>query len=100
MLNKWIQEQQQVPTDILDVEEGSSLPPSGTRSNPYLAYPELGSHPFHESVVSVNSYDMMDDDDIPPENEVSDTHVSYTIVSFVWLQDASNAHGDSFPARL
>ncbi|KAJ7925999.1 hypothetical protein B0H13DRAFT_1974176 [Mycena leptocephala] len=73
MLNKWIQEQQQVPTDILDVEEGSSLPPSGTRSNPYLAYPELGSHPFHESVVSVNSYDMMDDDDIPPENEMPAT---------------------------
>lgn len=71
MLNKWIQDQQQVPTDVVDVEEGPLLPLSGTRSNPYLAYPELGSPTFHESAVSVNSYDLLEDDDIPREDEVT-----------------------------
>ncbi|KAJ7103311.1 hypothetical protein B0H15DRAFT_206352 [Mycena belliarum] len=70
MLNKWIQDQQQVPVDVADTVD---TPGSGTRSNPYLAYPELGSPTFHESAVSVESYDLVDDDDIPPEHEISTT---------------------------
>jgi len=73
MLNKWIKDQQQVPTDVVDDEESSSAVGSGTRSNPYLAYPELGSPAFHESVATVNSYDMLEDDDIPPEDEMPAT---------------------------
>ncbi|KAJ7170096.1 hypothetical protein C8R46DRAFT_223332 [Mycena filopes] len=76
MLNKWIQDQQQVPTDVVDVEEGPSLPRSGTASNPYLAYPELGTPAFHESVASINSYDLVEDDDIPPEDEISTTPIT------------------------
>ncbi|KAJ6503311.1 hypothetical protein C8R47DRAFT_198115 [Mycena vitilis] len=78
MLNKWIKEQQQVPTDVVDVEEGPSLPLSGTRSNPYLAYPELGTPTFNESVASWNSYDLMEDDDIPPDNEIPETPITTT----------------------
>jgi hypothetical protein len=69
MLNKWIQDQQQVPTDVVDIEDAPPLVLSGTRSNPYLAYPELGSRPFNDSAVSVNSYDLLEDY-IPPEHEV------------------------------
>ncbi|KAJ6504399.1 hypothetical protein DFH09DRAFT_1251976 [Mycena vulgaris] len=76
MLNKWIQDQQQVPTDVLDIEDVPSLPGFGTRSNPYLAYPELGSPTFHESAVSVNSYDLLEDDDIPPEDEMPATPIT------------------------
>jgi translation elongation factor EF-Tu-like GTPase len=77
MLNKWIKDQQQVPTQpILDVaDDEGPLPRSGTRSNPYLAYPELGSPAFHESAVTVNSYDMVDDDDLPLEDEVHENEV-------------------------
>ncbi|KAJ7786541.1 hypothetical protein B0H16DRAFT_35316 [Mycena metata] len=75
MLNKWIQDQQQVP-DVVDVEDGPSLPLSGTQSNPYLAYPELGTPAFHESVASINSYDLVEDDDIPPEDEIPTTPVT------------------------
>lgn len=70
MLNKWIHDQQQVPSDVVDVDDEPSLPSAGTRSNPYLAYPELGSPTFNDSAVSVNSYDLVDDLDIPPEDEV------------------------------
>ncbi|KAF7339284.1 hypothetical protein MSAN_02141900 [Mycena sanguinolenta] len=70
MLNKWIKDQQQVPTEPGVVDDEPSLPISGTRSNPYLAYPELGSPAFHESVASVNSYDMVEDDDLPLETEI------------------------------
>ncbi|KAJ6621090.1 hypothetical protein B0H10DRAFT_2215360 [Mycena sp. CBHHK59/15] len=80
MLNKWIHDQQQVPTNVVDDEEGSSLPRAGTPSNPYLAYPELGSPTFHDSAfndsaVSVNSYDLLEDDDIPPEDEMPATPI-------------------------
>ncbi|KAJ6520041.1 hypothetical protein C8R45DRAFT_807359 [Mycena sanguinolenta] len=85
MLNKWIKDQQQVPTeqistDVVD-DEGPSLPLSGTRSNPYLAYPELGSPTFHESVASVNSYDMVEDDDLPLEDEIPVTVTPLTTPS-------------------
>ncbi|KAF7337438.1 p-loop containing nucleoside triphosphate hydrolase protein [Mycena sanguinolenta] len=63
-------DQQQVPTEPGVVDDEPSLPISGTRSNPYLAYPELGSPAFHESVASVNSYDMVEDDDLPLETEI------------------------------
>ncbi|KAJ7492408.1 hypothetical protein FB451DRAFT_531471 [Mycena latifolia] len=76
MLDKWIQDQQQVPTDVVDIEDAPSLPVSGTRSNPYLAYPELGSPRFNESAVSVNSYDLLEDDDIPPEDEMPATPIT------------------------
>ncbi|KAJ7161356.1 hypothetical protein C8R43DRAFT_330737 [Mycena crocata] len=74
MLNKWIQDQQQVPVDV----EDTSLPPSGTRSNPYLAYPDLGTPTFNESAVSFNSYDLLDDDDIPPDDEIPTTTITTT----------------------
>ncbi|KAJ7675394.1 hypothetical protein B0H17DRAFT_1140317 [Mycena rosella] len=76
MLNKWIQDQQQVPTNVVDVEHAPSHPASRTRSNPYLAYPELGSPTFNASAVSVNSYDLLEDDDIPPEDQMPATPIT------------------------
>ncbi|KAJ7751268.1 hypothetical protein DFH07DRAFT_531336 [Mycena maculata] len=77
MLNKWIQDQQQ-PTQVVDVDD-EPLPHSGTRSNPYLAYPELGTPTFNAgfnaSAVSFNSYDLLEDDDIPPESEMPSTPI-------------------------
>jgi hypothetical protein len=109
MLNKWIKDQQQVPTQpILDVaDDEGPLPRSGTRSNPYLAYPELGSPAFHESAVTVNSYDMVDDDDLPLEDEVHENEVReyqslfcFMMISNVCLIDASNTVNDSFAAGI
>ncbi|KAJ7246305.1 hypothetical protein B0H12DRAFT_764480 [Mycena haematopus] len=101
MLNKWIRDQQQVPTeqilaDVVD-DEGPSL---GTRSNPYLAYPELGSPAFHESVVSVNSYDMVEDDDLPLENEMPVTPLTTpSRRGSARLQPPSSFHGFHLPFR-
>ncbi|KAJ7596654.1 hypothetical protein C8J56DRAFT_917996 [Mycena floridula] len=66
MLNKWIKEQQTSPTIVID----SALPGAGTRSNPYLAYPDLGSgrgflESAQASAVTLASYDLVDDEDIP-----------------------------------
>jgi len=74
MLNKWIQDQQRLPTntddDIMDLTDESSSPfHSGTRSNPYLAYPDLGTAAKHSSPhvssVTLASFDLVEDDDIP-----------------------------------
>ncbi|KAK7064041.1 hypothetical protein R3P38DRAFT_23320 [Favolaschia claudopus] len=75
MLNKWIEDQQQLPTLAADVVDDDEGPTVGTPPNPYLAYPELhaASPAFRESVVSVNSYDMVEDDDLPQEIEVQVT---------------------------
>lgn len=74
MLNKWIQEQQTFPAedqDYLDPHASTSLPAAGpgTRSNPYLAYPDLGKNMLppsvHASTVTLDAYDLVDDLDIP-----------------------------------
>ncbi|KAJ7070826.1 hypothetical protein C8F01DRAFT_973949 [Mycena amicta] len=82
MLNKWIQEQQTQPTDVVDVEEGPSLP--GPRSHPYLAYPELAPVNFDDpssSSASFDSYDLLEDDDIPQETQVRDVVVPTTPIT-------------------
>lgn len=65
MLDKWIQDQQHLPIASDDVSNDLPLPLIGTRSNPYLAYPELGSPMFNPSTLTVNSYDLVEDEDIP-----------------------------------
>ncbi|KAF8215989.1 hypothetical protein K438DRAFT_1799877 [Mycena galopus ATCC 62051] len=102
MLNKWIKDQQQVPTqqiptDIAD-DEGPLLLLSGTRSNPYLAYPELGSPAFHESAVSVNSYDMVEDDDLP-EHEMPVTPLTTPSRRGSGLLTPSSFRGFHIPFR-
>ncbi|CAK5264530.1 unnamed protein product [Mycena citricolor] len=75
MLNKWIREQQTLPTDVteadvVDLQEGPSvLPGPAPPSSRYLAYPELGKFTYNESAVSINSYDLLEDDDIPPSDK-------------------------------
>ncbi|KAF7307113.1 hypothetical protein MIND_00504700 [Mycena indigotica] len=70
MLNKWIQDQQTAPTDAVDVNEQPSIPAS--RSHPYLAYPELATVHLDasSSSASLNSYDLLEDDDIPQQVDV------------------------------
>ncbi|KAJ7193394.1 hypothetical protein GGX14DRAFT_478836 [Mycena pura] len=102
MLDKWIQDQQVLPTDFVDVEEGPSVLVSGTRSHPYLAYPELGTVAFHASEVSVNSYDLLEDDDIP-ENETATTPITPTTTTpsrlSSLLQSPSSFRGFHIPFR-
>lgn len=67
MLDKWIQDQQQSAPAIVDADDAPP-PHVGTRSNPYLAYPELGRPKFNTSAVSMSSYDLLEDDiPLPPE---------------------------------
>lgn len=66
MLNKWI-DQQSNTTNYLDPDR-SLL--AGTRSNPYLAYPDIAGRVCLQeaatrSTLSIASYDLVDDDDIP-----------------------------------
>ncbi|KAF7303263.1 hypothetical protein MKEN_01290400 [Mycena kentingensis (nom. inval.)] len=79
MLNKWIREQQtQSVADSLDVEPGPSEP-NGSRSKAYLAYPDLAPLNLSDpaaSVASLDSYDFLEDDDIPHETRVPTTPVT------------------------
>ena len=77
LLDKWILEQQQSPTEYHDAFHlpgpyfsTSDAFPSASFSNPYLAYPDLPRVPpidttADEETASLNSYDLVDDDDIP-----------------------------------
>ncbi|THV07591.1 hypothetical protein K435DRAFT_848008 [Dendrothele bispora CBS 962.96] len=72
MLDKWIQDQQRLPinTDIHDLTNESSPFQSGTRSNPYLAYPDLSTTAARHTSPNVSSttlasFDLVEDDDIP-----------------------------------
>ena len=77
LLDKWIMEQQQSPTEYHDAlhrpepcfstYDASS---SASFSNPYLAYPDLPRVPPIDTIAdkdsaSINSYDIVNDDDIP-----------------------------------
>ncbi|KIK70756.1 hypothetical protein GYMLUDRAFT_65972 [Collybiopsis luxurians FD-317 M1] len=70
MLDKWIQEQQKLPSSP-STSDSSSGHPLG---NPYLAYPDL--EPTHEgrnlrgSAVTLGSFELVDDTDIPKDSEV------------------------------
>lgn len=73
MLDKWILEQQAQSSDTNLPEANPPLFPSfASSSNPYLAYPDLrrtwldSSNTREDSdAASINSYDLVDDDDIP-----------------------------------
>ncbi|KAF5368457.1 hypothetical protein D9758_002331 [Tetrapyrgos nigripes] len=86
MLNKWIQDQHRPSesTDSMQNASSDSSPPlqSGTRSNPYLAYPDLGTKHSSAKVstVTLASFDLVEDDDIPAET-VPDTSTTATPVS-------------------
>lgn len=67
LLDKWIQEQQKNPDDE---------PPPTMRTHAYLVYPEFGRDPSpsRHDVVTLDNYDLVNDDDIPPhEKEVVST---------------------------
>lgn len=59
LLNKWIQEQQKQPT--------TQSNPAPSNINSFLVYPELVSdrNATRDDVSTLNSYDLVDDDDIP-----------------------------------
>lgn len=73
MLDKWILEQQAQSPDTNPPEANPPLFPSiASLSNPYLAYPDLRrtwldltSTRDDTDAASINSYDLVDDDDIP-----------------------------------
>jgi hypothetical protein len=77
LLDKWILEQQQSPTEYHSALHlpgpcfsTSDASPSASFSNPYLAYPDLPRVPpidttADDDTASINSYDLVDDDDIP-----------------------------------
>jgi len=70
MLENWIKEQQ-CPPDAWGTGHGPPAPYSrlglGSLSNPYLAYPELPSQSNlgKEDSTSLQSYDLVEDSDIP-----------------------------------
>ncbi|KAJ4472671.1 hypothetical protein C8R41DRAFT_589352 [Lentinula lateritia] len=68
MLDKWIQEQQKLPSSPQSTPR-ASCNTLGPRGNPYLAYPGLGipqeSRSRSGSVITLGSYDLVDDEDIP-----------------------------------
>lgn len=68
MLDKWIQEQQKLPSSPQSTPR-ASCNTLGPRGNPYLAYPDLGipqeSRSRSGSVITLGSYDLVDDEDIP-----------------------------------
>jgi hypothetical protein len=88
MLDKWIMEQQQSPTEYHDALHRpgpcfstSDASSSASFSNPYLAYPDLPRVPpidttadkdtaDKDTVSSINSYDFINDDDIPANSTV------------------------------
>lgn len=77
LLDKWILEQQQSSSEHHDALHlpgpcfsTSDASASASFSNPYLAYPDLPRVPpidttADEETVSIYSYDLVDDDDIP-----------------------------------
>ncbi|KAJ4485890.1 hypothetical protein J3R30DRAFT_3697313 [Lentinula aciculospora] len=71
MLDKWIQEQQTLPSSPHSTPRAgnNTLSPRG---NPYLAYPDLGitqeSRSHSGSAITLGSYDLVDDEDIPQES--------------------------------
>ncbi|KAF5385323.1 hypothetical protein D9615_001328 [Tricholomella constricta] len=71
LLDKWIYEQQ---------KKTDQAPPPSPHNNQYLAYPELGSDPnsFRDDVVTLDNYDLVNDDDIPPQVNFSDKEVPAT----------------------
>lgn len=95
LLDKWILEQQQSPTEYHDALHlasphfsASDAFPSASFSNPYLAYPDLPRvPPIHttadEETASLNSYDLVDDDDIPAgaarEDAVPQVNITFSI---------------------
>ena len=77
LLDKWILEQQQNPTKYHDAKPSTS-DASTSLCNPYLAYPDLRRVPpidttDNEDAASINSYDLVDDDDIPADVAREDT---------------------------
>lgn len=92
LLDKWILEQRQSPNEYRDA---SHLPgpcfstsdafPSASFSNPYLAYPDLPRVPPIDTTdtASVNSYDLVDDVDLPANAAREDTvpQVNITLLS-------------------
>lgn len=90
MLDRWIQDQQTSaindPTRRDDLDISEDTPRSGPRSHAYLAYPEFGRTPkARDEVSTLNSYDLMDDNDIP-ELEVGDLDRIVPKVSLVGFQ--------------
>ena len=90
LLDKWILDQQQSPTEHHDAFHHLPGPCFSTSdasfSNPYLAYPDLPRVPpidttTDEDTVSINSYDLVDDDDIPANVEREDV-VSQVNITF------------------
>jgi hypothetical protein len=77
MLDKWIKDQQALPSDAHDETLRAK---NDSRLSPYLAYPELGmpsSVAPHNDVSTLHSYDLVEDDDIPqmtqPASELPST---------------------------
>ncbi|KAG5644608.1 hypothetical protein DXG03_008086 [Asterophora parasitica] len=64
LLDKWINEQQK--------KSDHGEHPSTPHINPYLAYPELGHgvpNVSRDDVVTLDNYDLVNDDDIPPQSD-------------------------------
>lgn len=90
MLNQWVHQQHSVPpSDYLDPHLDPPLLPTAatrTNSNPYLAYPDMSRlhvarDGAQESTVSLNSYDFVDDEDIPAN--VQPPVCLFSTISFV-----------------
>jgi hypothetical protein len=98
LLDKWIMEQQQSPTeyDALHLPDPrfstSDASSSASFSNPYLAYPDLPRVPpidttADKDTASINSYDLVNDDDIPanvtivPDDDVPQVNITFSFRS-------------------
>ncbi|KAF9076041.1 hypothetical protein BDP27DRAFT_1533324 [Rhodocollybia butyracea] len=72
LLNKWIQEQQNTAPPESDISSGKLL-------SPYLAYPDLGTWQGRSShcgsAITLASYDLVDDEDIP-QNLISEPPIT------------------------
>lgn len=88
LLDKWIIEQQTQPSTTNKPPPAiANLPSAPTRTHPYLAYPDLNSRIYlnrnngEDDEITLNSYDIVDDEDIPqdcvPEIEVRSTFIQY-----------------------
>jgi hypothetical protein len=93
LLDKWILEQQQSTTEYYDALHlpgpcfsTPDASASASFSNPYLAYPDLPRVPpidtaADDDTSSINSYDLVDDDDIPAnfasENAVLQVNITF-----------------------
>jgi hypothetical protein len=70
--NRWIHDQQNLPAgdpaEIFDITGNAPALSNGSQCHPYLAYPHLSRlslNPTTDDRGSLNSYDIVDDDDIP-----------------------------------